>query len=196
MVKHTVAAAMVLAATTLGANAQTMHKCKGADGRTTYQQTPCASDSRTVEQRAITREADSPDAMWENLPSQQAPRGAYQGSAAAPYETPVGESQSAYTQAEIESAQQSEAFHRRVGRKPIAGTRPVTQQALPASAPPPAAPPPVRRTGPDPNRPFPKGYVQDQHGTRYFRPEGSHFVTDPKSGRQCLAVGATIRCPP
>jgi len=47
------------------------------------------------------------------------------------------------------------------------------------------------RTGPGYTEPT---RVQDQYGNGYIRPPGSHFVTDEKTGRQCLAVGGTIRC--
>ena len=41
------------------AGAQTMFKCKGADGVTTYQQTQCEDDASTVDARHVAREADS-----------------------------------------------------------------------------------------------------------------------------------------
>jgi hypothetical protein len=36
--------------------------------------------------------------------------------------------------------------------------------------------------------------VTDQYGNRYEGAQGSHFVTDPRTGKQCLAVGNTINC--
>ena len=40
-------------------HAQTMHKCKNADGTTAYQQTPCSDDERTLETRYVTPEANT-----------------------------------------------------------------------------------------------------------------------------------------
>lgn len=171
---------------------QTMHKCKGADGRTSYQQTPCDASSKTVEQRVVEQEADTPDAMWKNMPrTRQEPSTPLLQEYGSP---PVAQSQGA-SQAEIDSAKASQDFHRRVGRRPIPGTTPVTQQAI-QGQPQGRQPQQATRAGPDPNRPFAQGHVQDQHGNRYHRPEGSMFVTDEKTGKLCEAMAGTIRCPP
>lgn len=200
------------------AQSGTLYKCKGSDGVMAYQQQPCAASDvpsgevHYQEDAGTSDPGTARDTMFRNLYGPQGRPGRSRGAGSAPspqpYSTPgqPGQALSAWERDELlrrlrnresslSSLQGSSAFDRSRRsdlQREIALIR--AQLALPQASPS-SVPSRVKPTGPDPNRPFREGWVQDQHGNRYFRPEGSHMVIDQRTGKPCLAIdGVTIRC--
>lgn len=157
----------ILLAMPIAGVAQTMHKCKNADGTSAYQQRPCSADQKTSGVAYVAPVEDS-GRSWDDQYGDRVKQVEQQRREAA--------------QAEQRAAAEAAHFAAEAPpREPTTDTPP--------------APNRTPRAGLPPNRPFAAGVVRDQFGNEYDRPEGSHFVIDRRTGKQCLAVdGATIKC--
>lgn len=193
---------VVLLLASTQATAQKVYKCKDADGSTIYQQVQCSDqDGEVVKLQSQPSQARIAEAqarfyaqeeqrMYEQSmqaatqvieyyePAPTAKRSRRQSSQAAPSFTSPSSLSS-------EAVNPSRFDPERVGFSRTRGYEPLRHRSSPNPN------TTATRVGPGYTEPT---RVQDQHGNGYIRPPGSHFVTDEKTGRQCLAVGGTIRC--
>lgn len=186
-----IAIALLMANTQVAA--QKVYKCKGPNGVTVYQQVQCAdADGERVKIHAQPSQATVAEAQARlNAQSAAEARRQYEQSmrASAPvveyYEPAPVTHQPPPSMVSTQPALNPSSFDpQRVGFSSSRGYEPLRHRSPNANT-------NLTRTGPGYTEP---SRVQDQYGNSYMRPPGSHFVIDQKTGRQCLAVGGTIRC--
>ncbi len=188
-----VATLITLLITSTQVAAQKIYKCKGQDGRTVYQQVQCANeDGEIVKIHAQPSQATIAEAQARLHAREEAEaQRQYEQAMQAAY-APVQHYEPAPTpkHTQVAPAPASQPLNPsrfdpdRVGFSSSRGYEPLRHRSSNANT-------TALRTGPGYTEPT---RVQDQYGNGYIRPPGSHFVTDEKTGRQCLAVGGTIRC--
>lgn len=198
-------------------SASRLFKCTDASGNTVYQQESCDADQAEEERSFIANEPApppmedgyievngrpyDPDDYPVEAPAPQAAQYVQSGASVSQPQrrTPPGVYRDRFgatvdsrsgAHEELRQAQNRASTRegRRINRELYGTTTPQGGDVLPGSG----LPRGPRYVPPPP--PPPPRVVYDQHGNRYQGPAGSHFVTDPKTGKQCLAVGNTIRC--
>lgn len=173
--------------------AQKVYKCTASDGSSIYQQIPCEdqdgelikpppqpSQATIAEAQARLRAQNAAEARREYEQSIRAASQVVEFYEPAPA-VPQPQPSTVSTQPAVNPSRfdpQKVGFSSSRGYEPLRHRSPNTSTNM-------------TRIGPGYTEP---SRVQDQYGNGYIRPPGSHFVTDEKTGRQCLAVGGTIRC--
>ena len=199
-------------------HASRLFKCTDASGNTVYQQNSCDAEA-AQEERTFVRddppapvedgyaELDATEFDYSNGELQAPPADPYAAESPPPQGRPTGvykdrfgtviDSRSAAAE-ELRRAQSRSDSRdgRRINRELYGTNRPEAGDVLPDSGlprgprytppPPPSQTQTATQVGPR--------VVTDQYGNRYEGAQGSHFVTDPRTGKQCLAVGNTIDC--
>lgn len=170
--------------------AQKVYKCKASDGSTLYQQVQCADeDGELVKLPAQPSQATIEEAQArvraENA-IRDYERSMRAASQAVQYYEPAPVARRSRSRQSTVGAQPAVNPSRfdpeRVGFSSTRGYESLRHRSPNTSA---------TRTGPGYTEP---SRVQDQYGNGYIRPPGSNFVTEERTGRQCVAVGGTIRC--
>lgn len=185
------AIALLIASTQVAA--QKVYKCKGPNGVTVYQQVQCAdADGERVKIQAQPSQATIAEAQarlhaqnaaeaqrrYEQVMRASAPVVEYYEPAPVAHQPPP-------SSVNAQPALNPSSFDpQRVGFSSSRGYGPLRHRSPNSNT-------NMTRTGPGYTEP---SRVQDQYGNGYMRPPGSDFVIDQKTGRQCLAVGGTIRC--
>lgn len=193
LTKAVIAIALALACCQVQAQ---VYKCKGPDGKSAYQQTPCnnaPSEAEKVRIWAQPKQADIDAAIARSRAEEYAKR-----------------------EQELQYAEQA-AYQQ--PRAPLQ-----RQEAIAASGPCPPGQVPLNASRADPSRGWSnsQGYVplrcglpsgrtntqvtrtgpgiteprriQDQNGNWYNQPPGSSFATDEKTGKQCFVYGNFVKC--
>lgn len=167
------------------AEAGTLYKCVGPDGVTVYQQTACASAQKEAAVLSYQREPDAPDVGWAGQQQPEPESGqddlqAYADANTIQRGTPRPRSPSINPMS-AEAEQLRRAEHRAATPEGRALNRALYGSSQPSRAPNPPAPP-AQTT------------VTDQYGNRYQQPQGSVFVTDERTGKQCFRNGEFLHC--
>lgn len=180
--------ALLLGSTT--AAGQKVYKCKSPDGNSIYQQVQCPDvDGEAVKIYAGPSEATIAAAQ-ERLHAESIAQQREQWQAAGQSTDPVYRVQQATPnqRSHIPSADpralNPSRYDPNIGFDSSSGYTSIRKRSRNDNT-------TATRVGPGYTEP---SRVQDQHGNNYNRPPGSDFVIDEKTGRQCLAVGGTIRC--
>lgn len=164
-----VAAIIALALFSTPAFADKVFVCKGKDGVTVFQNTQCAVPGDTKASYSYVRQPDVPNRVMSEAQYVQQNRSRRVNAAAAKrqakYDQLVNEA------ANAAAGERQDEYDQILNprRETVTTTRSPTDFKQPER-------------------------VIDQYGKSYHRPAGSHFVTDPITGKPCLAVGGTIKC--
>lgn len=199
-------------------HASRLFKCTDASGNTVYQQNSCDAEA-VQEERTFVR--DEPPAPVEDVyaevdgtdyddsnaelqvladdpyaahspPPQSRTTGVYRDR----FGTVIDNRSAAAEELRRAQSRSDSRDGRRINRELYGTNLPEAGDVLPESGlprgprytPPPTPPQTQTATQVGPR------VVTDQYGNRYEGAQGSHFVTDPRIGKQCLAVGNTINC--
>ena len=200
-------------------HASRLFKCTDASGNTVYQQNSCDADAKE-ETRTFVREEPAPPPLddpyaghvdesgdldslrssedYADLasdpslnPSSSRPSGVYRDR----FGTVIDSRSAAAEELRRAQSRTDTRDGRRLNREMYGTNTPQAGDVLPESGLPrgPRYTPPAPTQTQNATQVGPR-VVTDQYGNRYEGAPGSHFVTDPRTGKQCLAVGNTINC--